>query len=251
MCCKFSIQRMKDFWDDINKSSAYSAFAWDYCYDAFRNPKIDKDTKCLYIESYLGSFGMKSRGIFGHHTNHTVHKPAIDFLLKKYKENGGELSIEKLRTKIKNRKPTDLHYFEYENISCNVCDMVEELREKYNPHREAIATINQVNKISSVTDTYLTKVMLATTGYTIGYDTYVKKALKECNDTSITITDGDKSDFHSMSLTGVYIFTCQNKEDIRACQKFMKTPSGQPYSIMRIVDIHFLLVGKEIANQQQ
>ena len=249
MCCEFSVQRMRDFWDDISKSSAYSAFAWDYCYDAFRNPNMDDDTKCIYLESYLGSFGMKVRDLFGRHTNHTVHKPAIYFLLEQY-ENEEELCFEKLCSRIKDSKPTDSLVFEYQVKASHVDEMVKELKKRYVPYHEAIETIDQVESISSITNTYLTKIMLATTSYTIGYDTYVREALKRCNNTSLTKTDDDRSEFHWMSLEGVYIFACQNKDDIKKCQKFMKTPSGQPYSIMRIVDIHFLLAGIEFEKKK-
>ena len=238
MPCPLSAEDMEKRWNDMKRSLFYSDFAWDHCYDAFRENMniMDIDEKSInekatLLDCYLGTFKMKMWQSFLMRTNHTIHQKAIE-LLRRWHQAHGELLFDDISTP-ESRKKT----------ICKVEKIITEIKKDYEKKINSVKDIGGNCKNYNVTPTFLTKTILATTSYTPGYDTRVGKALGKCFGIK-------KSEFKTIprlcqTLNKVYKFAHENREQIEECQGFMKTPEpyDRPYSIMRIVDIHFFDIG--------
>lgn len=191
--------------------------SWDHCYDFFRkhrkNLRQVEEDAALHLGFYLASWGMyRGSGFLLQHT-YRIHKHVIralasskDFLHLQQHDVGTCVSDVNLMTNIM-------------NLVCLV--------------RNAYPNLNK-----KPTDTLVTKILLGTVGCLPARDTYFGKGFKDQG----YVYGSLNKDFVERILK----FCIHNQQALFKLQPNMKDLHGQPYPLMKLVDMHFWQIGYDL-----
>lgn len=188
--------------------------AWEHCYKAFGYAREQgepcEDYLAMHLTCYLASFGMYRGSSFLAKSNYTVHKPAIEIIMK-YKMLYG-IDCEELKNQ---------YYMEL------LFDLVKELGTHY---REERSLLKGEHVKQEVSDTLITKVLLGTLGCVPAYDEKVMCLLR----TSEEISSGS---FGKRSLIDLIEFYKKNSGKLEELRSSVEKASGYKPTQMRLIDM--------------
>lgn len=205
-----------------NDYSRYRSF--DQCYFYFQTHYLEYqkdevlDSMALHLFSYLASWGMMRSEILIQN-NYLIHKKACAIIAEKMIQSGKDLSV-------------------YDSM-----ELRDEIKEGYKGISYLKLSYDKVEKkchmktknANSITDTFVTKIILGTTGLVPAYDRFVKRAMNEYR-----ICDK----FDSESLNSLIEFAETNRDIIYKIQR--ENDCVKNYPVMKIVDMFLWQKGFEL-----
>lgn len=197
--------------------------SWDHCYAFFRdhwgqllNVEV-AETAALHLGFYLASWGMYRGSGFLLDYTYKIHKPVIhalassqDFLYLQQHDVG--------------TCDSDI------NLVSEIMNLIDLIRDEY---------INKLDK--KPTDTLVTKILLGTVGCLPARDTYFGNGFKNQQ----YVYGSLNRDFVKRILQ----FCINNRPQLLQLQPNITDLNGQPYPLMKLVDMHFWQIGYDIRNK--
>jgi hypothetical protein len=200
--------------------------SWDNCFQAF-SVSNQSEIHVLELAFYLASWGMYrgSSGLL--QKNHLIHKGAVDIIFSKSNQ------------KLKCNETTEVKRENIEQIIAVKTELANHYSSIYFNKGE------YKPKQISPTDTLLSKIMLGTLGCVPAYDRYFIEGLKEMK--------MQHTSFNEASLTELFNFIYNNKNEIEQAQNLIKSKTNRHYPLMKIVDMFFWQTGfdKESAKSKK
>lgn len=189
--------------------------SWEHCYNYFSGaPLNDPEKACLHLDSYLASWGMKRGSTQLLEKDYKVHEEIVSLITDERYNNLRGLSIEDSRSR---------------------AGLLFELIEKTRACYQKLLSDGGNYRPS---DTLVTKVLLGTLGCIPAYDRFLIMGLRKKD-----VPYSHVSERHFEALIGF----CENEVDIlaKAQGKINSEIKGQPYPIMKVVDMYFWTVGQQ------
>jgi hypothetical protein len=200
--------------------------SWDNCFHSF-SASTQTEIQVLELAFYLASWGMYrgSSGLL--QKNHLIHKGAVDIVFSR--------TNQKLKCSENNEVCR-------ENVK-DILKIKDEMAKYYN----SIYFTKGADKPKPIspTDTLLSKIMLGTLGCVPAYDRYFIDGLKEMK--------MQHRGFNESSLSELFNFIGNNKNEITQVQKLIKTKTQRHYPLMKILDMYFWQIGydKDVKDKKQ
>lgn len=200
--------------------------SYDHCRQCFiknRKNKDKYDEMSLSLYAYLASWGML-RNSFLMQKDYLFNKPIIEILCKD--EYDSLLNFNPFKDN--NEKEIDL-----------IIKLKEEIKNYYLGKTYYKAGKDNLEEITSVTDTLITKIMLGTLGCIPAYDQYLVDSLRK---------EKMCSKFNKKSIEQIIEYAKENKELIES----FTSELGELYTPMKIIDMYFFEKGirKEAKNKK-
>lgn len=208
------------YWDEQCRDPDGRGRSWEYCYEYFREHcgnlrQVPEDTAALHLGFYLASWGMY-RGPFLREHAYTVHKPVIRALVSRQFSNLWQHDV-------------GTHDADVE-LATAIMELAREVETEY---RERMGKQQQKN-----TDVLVTKVLLGTVGCLPARDTFFEKGFKAQPYVYGDLNEG----FVQRILT----FCVENRSELAKIQSIILELSGLRYPFMKLVDMHFWQIGRDL-----
>lgn len=189
--------------------------SWEHCYNAFKAYRHDKDKiefLCLHLSCFMASWGMLRNSKLIEY-DYFIHK---DFVIE-----------------ISNSKYDRLYDNSFENN-----DLIKELVDLINKlYLYKIKT--RITEGDSLSDTFVTKILLGVFGCVPAYDSYFKSAVSHYKVCS--------RNFNERSLTNIYSFYNLHFEEFENLRKQFAN-EGVYYTPMKLIDMCFWQLGIDLEN---
>lgn len=215
MPSKFEIT-IKKYLSGITADKFHRYKSWDNCFRAFSTSK-QSEIQVLELAFYLSSWGMYrgSSGLL--QKNHLIHKGAVEIVFSKTSQ------------KLKCNESIEI---KRENINA-----ILEVKKQLAKHYSSIYFTKGTDKPKPIspTDTLLSKIILGTLGCVPAYDRYFIDGLREMK--------MQHTGFNVGSLSELFAFIYNNKNEIDKAQKLIKTKTQKHYPLMKILDMYFWQIG--------
>ncbi len=221
------IEYIKEYSEDYQEQYSIEE-SWRDCYKIFHEKrKVKKERElseeeyndlCIHLGFYLASWGM-FRNSFLANKYYTIHKNAIEILLKDEYDVLWDISAEDLENHVE--------FLE---------KLVPEIKGSY---KESIKT---EKKHRNVSDLLVTKILLGTMGCVPAYDNYLKEAIKNYDISSST--------FKPQSVRKLAKFYRKHKDEFEKARKKI----GEKYSYypdMKLLDMCFWKAGEKIMKEKK
>ena len=204
-----------------NLDSEHDRFrSWEHCYKFFQklqkketHTKEDIDLASLHLGFYLASWGMYRASTFSFKKDYKIHTKVVKEILKEKYDRLNNIKADKY-----NDKNIDLLF-----------KLIIEI----------IGIYKKEAKINNVTDTLVTKILLGTLGCAPAYDTIFKVGIRR---EKITYSKFDEKNFKN-SFKRLVGWCNKNKSALENCQKDINKKRKMKYPIMKLVDMHFWVLG--------
>jgi len=214
---KFNSSNIIEFHNVIIKDQTHRYKSWEHCFNGFQNIK-DVDTLALHLGFYLASWGM--------------YRGSSGLLQKDYKVHIGAVEI------LTKPKFKGLHCVNTE-VGVDNVDLILELIKELSKHYNEIT--HSTKKKVTATDTLISKIILGTLGCLPAYDRYFIDGLRASGLSGFSITE--------CSLQNLFQFINEYKTSLLKTQKEI-SKNGTHYPIMKLVDMHFWMVGFEVEKEK-
>lgn len=189
--------------------------SWEHCYNAFKKYRHDKDKTeflCMHLSCFMASWGMLRNSKLIEY-DYFIHK---DFVIE-----------------ISNSKYDRLYDNSFENN-----DLIKELVDLINKlYLYKIKT--RITEGDSLSDTFVTKILLGVFGCVPAYDRYFKSAVSHYKVCS--------QNFNERSLTNIYSFYNLYFEEFENLRKQFAN-EGVYYTPMKLIDMCFWQLGVDLEN---
>ena len=191
--------------------------SWEHCYNAFKKYRHDKDKTeflCMHLSCFMASWGMLR------------NSKLIEYDYFIYKD---------FVTEISDSKYDRLYDNSFENN-----DLINELVNIINKlylHKISIKT--SITEGDSLSDTFVTKILLGVFGCVPAYDRYFKSAVSHYKVCS--------QNFNERSLTNIYSFYNLHFEEFENLRKQFAN-EGVYYTPMKLIDMCFWQLGVDLEN---
>lgn len=189
--------------------------SWEHCYNAFKKYRHDKDKTeflCMHLSCFMASWGMLRNSKLIEY-DYFIHK---DFVIE-----------------ISNSKYDRLYDNSFKNN-----DLIKELVDLINKlYLYKIKT--RITEGDSLSDTFVTKILLGVFGCVPAYDSYFKSAVSHYKVCS--------RNFNERSLTNIYSFYNLHFEEFENLRKQFAN-EGVYYTPMKLIDMCFWQLGVDLEN---
>ena len=208
---EIAVRSIHKFHDTTTEGEHTRYRSWAHCYKAFHEYRRDKnnlDLLCLHLAWYMASWGMLRGGSFLLKMDCFVHKPLVETVLSgKY----------------------DLLF--QDNHDSNMIPLsLEFSKEIYKAYGRR-----------TLTDTFVTKIILGIFGCTPAYDRFFRYAARK-----FKICSGS---FNENSLTALWLYYDEHKQDLETLRAELSIV-GQQYTPMKLLDMCLFQIGVDALGQE-
>ncbi|MDD6659551.1 MAG: hypothetical protein PUE60_05710 [Eubacteriales bacterium] len=189
--------------------------SWEHCYNAFKKYRHDKDKTeflCMHLSCFMASWGMLRNSKLIEY-DYFIHK---DFVIE-----------------ISNSKYDRLYDNSFENNDL-IKEFVDLINKLYLYKIKA-----RITEGDSLSDTFVTKILLGVFGCVPAYDSYFKSAVSHYKVCS--------QNFNERSLTNIYSFYNLHFEEFENLRKQFAN-EGVYYTPMKLIDMCFWQLGVDLEN---
>ena len=220
----------KRFYDECKNDKNGRYRSWEYCYKHFKEAREKKDRNnpdvidylCLHLAFYLASWGMYRGSSFLLQRDYKIHEPAVKEILKIEYDNLLGIKCREL-------------------IEKNNLDRLDTLYKKLNDIYSEIRSEVIKEDCDSVSRTLLTKILMGTLGCVPAYDRFFISGVKNQG-----VTTGS---FNKQSILKLAKFYEDNHDILESVREVMKIENSIPYPQMKLLDMAFWQVGKDLEDE--
>lgn len=195
----------------------HSHHSWEHCYKHFRQPASNLDADALHLGFFLASWGMYRSGFIRDH-DYTIHKEVV-------------LTLRSCAFRTLWNRGFDFGASEdHEPIAETILDAAKSVRDAYARYAP--------NGYEGVSDTLVTKVLLGVLGCVPACDRYFVRGFRQ-----------QKFRYSAVNLNfidEVFRFCRANLQTLQAEQTELEQRFGLRYPLMKLVDMHFHQIGRDL-----